>query len=152
MESVAQPGYACPMNPFSLFLVLAIVGAIVVVGAVVVSECRDAELVTLPATVVDKAVVVRERAVTSTQPACPACPGGGSGGTTTVTAIVREETFYVTLDVVENGKVRAERVEVSSALYGRLKAGDQVDYRFLRGPTSGRLCSRPEILVPAPAR
>lgn len=141
------------MNPFNLFIVIAIVGAILAVGAVVVSECRDAQLVTLAATVADKAVVVRERTETRTVPTggCPACPGSG-GGTTTVTTVVQEETFFVTINVVENGKVNPQRVEVSSALYRTLKVGDQVEYRFLRGRTSGRLCSRPEILVPEPAR
>ncbi|MCX7751068.1 MAG: hypothetical protein N2320_06005 [Candidatus Bipolaricaulota bacterium] len=140
------------MNPFSLFIVLALAGAIVAVGAVVVSECRNAEPVTLPATVADKAVVVRERTETRTVSTggCPVCPGSGGGGATTVTVIVQEEAYFVVLDVVEGGKVRSERVEVSSALYGKLKAGDKVEYRFLRGKTSGRLCSRPEVLVPAP--
>lgn len=140
------------MNPFSLFIVLVLVGAVVAVGAVVISECRNAELVTLPATVTDKAVVVRERTETRTVSTggCPVCPGSG-GGTSTVTVVVQEEAYFVTLDVVENGKVRPERVEVSEALYGKLKAGDQVEYRFLRGKTSGRVCSRPEILVPSPA-
>lgn len=54
------------MNPFNLFIVLALVGAIVAVGAVVISECQNAELVTLQATVTDKAVVVRERTETRT--------------------------------------------------------------------------------------
>ncbi|HEU68638.1 MAG TPA: hypothetical protein ENN53_05445 [Candidatus Acetothermia bacterium] len=142
------------MNPFSLFVMLVLVGAIVAVGAVVVSECRDAELVALPATVSDKAVVVREKTVTTTVPSsgCPTCPGGGSGGSTTVTTVVQEETFYVTLSLLENGKATPQRVEVSRALYAELKVGDTVEYRFLRGKTSGRMCSRPEVLVPEPAR
>lgn len=141
-------GYPWPMNPFSLFLVLAIVGAILALGAVVVTECRDAEPVVLPATVTDKAVLIRERTVTTTAPAgdCPACPGGGSGGTRTVTTVVQEETFVVTLNVAHNGKPRAERIEVSPAQYATLKVGDEVRLRILRGKTSGRLCSRPEIL------
>ncbi len=140
------------MNPFSLFVMLVLVGAIVAVGAVVVSECRDAELIVLPATVTDKTVIVREKTVTSTVPSsgCSTCPGGGSGGTTTVTTIVQEETFYVVLSVLENGKPTTQRVEVSRDVYARLKVGDAVEYRFLRGKTSGRVCSRPEILVPAP--
>lgn len=141
------------MNPFNLFIVIAIVGAILAVGAVVVSECRDAQLVTLPATVVDKAITVREKTVTTSAPAgCPTCPGGGSGGTTTVTTVVQEETFFVTLDVAESGKVTTQRVEVTGSLYHKLKAGDKVEYRFLRGKASGRLCGRSEILVPEPAR
>lgn len=141
------------MNPFSVFILIAIVGAIVAMGAVVVSECRDAQLVTLPATVIDKAVMVREKAVTTTVPAsgCSTCPGSGSGGATTVTTIVQEETFYVTLDIMDDAVIRTERVEVSSALYHKLKAGDAVEYRLLRGKTTGRLCGRPEVLVPAPA-
>lgn len=141
------------MNPFSLFIVLALVGVIVVVGAVVVSECRDAELVTLSATVTDKATLVREKTVTTTVPSsgCPACPGGGAGGSTTVTTIVTEETFHVTVKVVDGEAIRTERVEVGSDLFQRLKAGDVVEYRFLRGKASGRQCSRPEILVPAGA-
>ncbi|QAA76739.1 MAG: hypothetical protein BIP78_0973 [Candidatus Bipolaricaulis sibiricus] len=141
------------MNPFNLFIILAIVGAIVAVGAVVVSECRDAQLVTLSATVTDKATVVREKAVTTTVPSsgCSTCPGSSPGGTTTVTTIVKEETFYVTVDIVDGAVIRTERVEVSDVLFQKLKAGDVVEYRFLRGKTSGRQCSRPEILVPAPA-
>jgi activator of HSP90 ATPase len=141
------------MNPFSVFILIAIVGAIVAMGAVVVSECRDAQLVTLPATVIDKTVMVREKAVTTTVPAsgCSTCPGGESGGATTVTTIVQEETFYVTLDIMDDAVIRTERVEVSSALYHKLRAGDAVEYRLLRGKTTGRLCGRPELLVPAPA-
>lgn len=141
------------MNPFSLFIIIAIVGAIVALGAVVVSECRDAELVTLPAVVTDKTVMVREKAVTTTVPAsgCSTCPGGGSGGTTTVTTVVQEETYYVVLDIPVDGAVRTERVEVGKDLYHKLKAGDSVRYRLLRGKTTGRQCSRPEILVPDPA-
>ncbi len=141
------------MNPFSLFIVLVLVGAVVAVGVVVISECRNAELVSLQATVTDKAVVVRERMETRTVSTggCPVCPGsGGGGGTSTVTVIVQEEAYFVTLDVVENGKVRPERVEVSASLYAKLKAGDAVVYRYLRGKTSGRVCSRPEVLVPTP--
>ena len=142
------------MNPFNLFVLLALLGALVAVGAVVVSECRDAELVVLPATVLDKAIVMREKTVTTTVPVsgCPTCPGGGSGGSTTVTTVVQEETFFVTLSIVEDDGVRPERVEVSRALYAELKVGDAVTYRFLRGKTSGRVCSRPEILVLEPAR
>jgi hypothetical protein len=136
------------MNPFSLLLVLALVGAILVVGGVVVSECWDAELVVYPATVVDKGSVVRERTVTTTQPPCPACPGASP---TVVTSVVQEETFFVTLDVAEGGKVSRQRVEVSEVLYRKLQAGDVVEWRVQRGRT-GRLCSRPEILVPEPAR
>jgi len=139
------------MNPFSLFLVLAVLGAMVAIGAVVVSECREAELVSLPATVVDKAIVVQERTVTSTQPGCPACPGGGSGPTT-VTTVVQEETFFVTLEVREDGRTSTQRIEVGEALFRKVQAGDAVEFRVLRGKTSGRQCSRPEILVPEPAR
>jgi len=141
------------MNPFSLFIIVAIVGAIVAVGAVVVSDCRNAELVVLDATVTDKAIMVREKTVTTTVPAsgCSTCPGGGSGGSTTVTTVVQEETFHVTLSIVEDDGVRPERVEVSRGVYAELKVGDAVTYRFLRGKTSGRVCSRPEILLPAPA-
>lgn len=141
------------MNPFSLFIIIAIVGAIVAVGAVVVSDCRNADLVVQDATVTDKAIMMREKTVTTTVPAsgCSTCPGGGSGGSTTVTTVVQEETFFVTLSIVEDDGVRPERVEISRALYAELKVGDAVTYRFLRGKTSGRVCSRPEILVPAPA-
>ncbi len=141
------------MNPFNLFLVLAIVGAVIAMGAVVITECRDAELVRLPATISDKQVVVRERTVTTTQPAggCPKCPGSNPS-TVTVTTIVQEEAYYVTVTVEKEGKVGAERVEVAKGLFEQLKAGDKVEYRFLRGKTSGRLCSRPEIApVPNPA-
>ncbi len=135
------------MNPFSLFLVLALVGAVLVVGAVAINDCRNAEVVTLAGRVVDKSVVVREKTVTTTVPAgCPACPGTG---TTTVTTVVPEETFYVTIELFEGGEVRTERVEVSASLFHKLKAGDTVSYRYLRGKASGRTCSRPEILVPA---
>ncbi len=144
------------MNPFNLFIVLAIVGAILAVGAVVISDCRDAQLVVLSATVTDKTTAVRERTVTQEVQSCPVCPGGGSGGTsggtTTVTYVVKEETFFVNLDVVENGKVNPQRVEVSEALYRKLKAGDSVEFRSLRGKTSGRVCSQPEIRVPEPAK
>ena len=115
----------------------------------VVSECRDAELVTLPATVVGKEIVVRERTETTTLPPCPACPEGRA---TTVTTVVQEETFFVTLDVTEGGQVSRQRVEVSAALHRTLNPGDAVEWRALRGTASGRLCSQPEILVPAPAR
>ncbi len=141
------------MNPFQLFILLAVLGALVAVGVVVVSECRDAELVALPATVTGKAIVVREKTVTSSVPAgCPACPGGGSGGTTTVTTIVQEEAFFVILDVREDNTVNPQRVEVSEALYRTLRVGDEVEFRMLRGKTSGRQCSRPEILAPEPAQ
>jgi len=140
------------MNPFNLFLVLAVLGAMVAIGAVVVSECRDAELVSLPATVVDKAIVVKERTVTSAQPAgCSTCPGGGSG-TTTVATVVQEETFFLTLEVQDNGKISTQRIEVVEALFRKVRAGDAVEFRMLRGKTSGRQCSRPEIVVPEPAR
>lgn len=142
--------YARPMNPFSLFIMLVLVGALVAVGAVVVSECRDAQLVTLSATVTDKAIEVREKAVKMTVPApgCSSCPGSGGGGSTTVTTLVQEETFYVTVEIVDGEGTQVERVEVSNALFEKLKAGDVVKYRFLRGTTSGRQCSQPEILVP----
>lgn len=145
--------YPRPMNPFSLFIMLVLVGALVAVGAMVVSECRDAQLVTLSATVTDKGTVVREKAVTTTVPStgCSTCPGGGGGGSTTVTTIVREETFYVTVEFVDGQVVRTERVEVSSSLFQKLKVSDVVLYQFLRGKASGRQCSRPEILVPDPA-
>jgi hypothetical protein len=136
------------VSPLSWILVLALVGAIAVVGGLVVTECRDAELVVLPATVVDTAIVVRERTVTTTQAPCPVCPGASP---TVVTSVVQEETFFVTLDVAEGGQVSRQRVEVSEALYRRLQAGDAVEWRVQRGRT-GRLCSRPEILAPEPAR
>jgi len=136
------------MNPFNVFILLAILGAVLVAGAVVITECRDAELVALPATVTDKAIVVQEKTVTQTVPGCPTCPGGG--GPTTVTTIVKEEAFFLVLDVVEAGKISTHRVEVSEDLYRKLRAGDAVEWRVLRGRASGRLCSRPEILVPAP--
>ncbi len=138
------------MNPFSLFLLLAVVGAVVAMGFVVISECRDAELVTLPATVLDKQVVVRERTVTTTQPTggCPVCPG--KSGTVTITTVVQEETFFVTLSINEGSKVSVHRVEVSRELFQQLKSGDNVEVQFLRGKASGRLCSRLEIrLIPA---
>jgi len=152
LEPTASRGYPCPMNPFNLFLVLALVGTILAAGVVVISECRDAELVALSATVTDKAIVVREKTVTTTVPSggCSTCPGSGSGGSTTVTSVVQEETFFVTLDVVEDGAVSPQRVEVSEALYRKLKVGDAVEWRVLRGKASGRLCSRPEILIPEP--
>ncbi|HPD06557.1 MAG TPA: hypothetical protein PLC08_01590 [Candidatus Bipolaricaulis sp.] len=142
------------MNPFNLFLVLALVGTILAAGVVVISECRDAELVALSATVTDKAIVVQEKTVTTTVPSggCSTCPGSGSGGSTTVTSVVSEETFFVTLDVVEDGAVSPQRVEVSEALYRELKVGDAVEWRVLRGKASGRLCSRPEILIPQPVQ
>jgi len=140
------------MNPFNLFLALVLLGVLLVGGAVVVSECRDAELVVLPATVTATAIVVRERTEAITVPPCPACPGGESGGPRTVTAVVQEATFLVTLDVVENGRVSQQRMEVSDALYRKLAVGDTVEWRVRRGIASGRLCSRPEILVPEPAR
>lgn len=67
-----------------------------------------------------------------------------------MTSVVQEETFFVTLDVVEDGAVSPQRVEVSEALYRKLKVGDAVEWRVLRGKASGRLCSRPEILIPEP--
>lgn len=130
------------MNPFGLFLVLAIVGGLLLVAGQVITDCRETELVQVLGTVLDKTIVVREEALTS-QVVCPACPGGTRR---TVTEIVKRELYLVVVQANANGKPATYRIEISEKLYRELSTGDQVELRFLRGKKVGLQCSPIEIL------
>ena len=66
-----------------------------------------------------------------------------------MTSVVQEETFFVTLDVVEDGAVSPQRVEVSEALYRELKVGDAVEWRVLPVQPAGDPHPRAGAVVPS---
>ncbi|MCS7240616.1 MAG: hypothetical protein NZ651_05170 [Candidatus Bipolaricaulota bacterium] len=131
------------MQPFQLFLLLALLGAVAVMGYLTVTDCAQSELVTLKGTVVGKTVGTVEREQTVVVGGCPACPGSK-----TETRVVRvsEEVYYLIVEVEENGEIKSQRFLVSEEVYRRTQPGTPVEVRYLRGKTRGIICTEPELI------
>jgi hypothetical protein len=135
------------MGPFHWFLLALLLGAVVLMGYLTVTDCREAELVTLKGTVVGKTVgtVVREQTVVVG--GCPACPGARPE---TQVVRVTEEVYYLVVEVVENGERQTQRFLVGEEIYRKTEAGTPVAVRYLRGKLRGTTCTKPELLFSQP--
>ncbi len=131
------------MQPFHLFLLLALLGTVVVMGYLTVTDCAKAELVTLTGTVVGKTVGTVEREQTVVVGGCPACPGSKPE-----TRVVRvsEEVYYLLVEVEENGVKKTQRFLVSEEVYRKTEPGVAVEVRYLQGKLRGTICTQPELI------
>ncbi|MCR4392590.1 MAG: hypothetical protein NUV94_07535 [Candidatus Acetothermia bacterium] len=136
------------MSPFNLFLVLAIVGAVLSMANVAITDCSQGVALVLDGTVVGKTIVVREkdRVVTT---GCPTCPGASP---TKSVVVITEEVYFVVAEATEGGKTSQYRVEVDARFYREAQPGAPVELRLVRGKRTGLLCGRPEIIVKEPSQ
>ncbi len=130
------------MQPFQLFLLAVLLGVIGVLGYITVTDCAQAELVTLQGTVVHKTVGTVEREQTVVVGGCPLCPGSKPE---TKVVRVSEEVFYLVVEYEEGGEKKSERFMVTEQLYRDIQLGTPVEIWYLRGKTRGTRCTRPEL-------
>ncbi|MEN3009835.1 MAG: hypothetical protein ABDI20_02445 [Candidatus Bipolaricaulaceae bacterium] len=133
------------MSPFHVFLLVALIGAIVVVGYWTVVDCADAELVRLSGVVTGKAVGTREVERTVVTGGCPLCPGSKPE---TRVVLVSEEVYYLLVELEEGGEKRLQRFAVEEGLYRRVEPGTRVEVRYLRGKLRGTPCTLPQLVFP----
>lgn len=131
------------MQPFQLFLLVALIGAIGILGYLTVTECAQSELVTILGTVVQKTVDTVEREQTIVVGGCPLCPGAKPE---TKVVRVSEEVFYVVVEYEEGGKTKRERFAVSEEIYRKAEVGKAVEIQYLRGKTRGIRCTPPKFI------
>ncbi|MBC7318901.1 hypothetical protein H5T57_06620 [Candidatus Bipolaricaulota bacterium] len=131
------------MGPFHLFLLALLLGALVVVGYITVTDCAQAELVELPGTVVGKTTGTVEREQTVVVGGCPACPGSKPE---TRVVKVSEEVYYLVVEIAEAGETRTQRFMVSEEVYRQTEPETPVVVRYLRGKTRGLMCTPPELI------
>jgi hypothetical protein len=135
------------MAPFQLFLLIALLGAIVFMGYLTVTDCAQAELVDLRGKVVGKTVGTVEREQTVVVGGCPRCPGSKPE---TKVVRVNEEVYYLIVELTENGETRTQRFIVSEEIYRKTEPGTEVEVRFLRGKLRGTVCTQPELIFSQP--
>jgi len=135
------------MQPFHLFLLLALLGTVVVMGYLTVTDCAQAELVDLPGKVVGKTVRTVEREQTVVVGGCRACPGSKPE---TKVVRVEEEVYYLIVELTENGNTYTQRFIVSEEVYRKIEPGTAVEVRYLRGKLRGTMCTRPELIFSRP--
>ncbi|MBC7222158.1 hypothetical protein H5T56_04160 [Candidatus Bipolaricaulota bacterium] len=135
------------MQPFQLFLLLALLGTVVVLGYLTVTDCAQSELVIQQGVVVGKTVGTVEREQTIVVGGCPLCPGSKPE-----TRVVRvsEEVYYLIVEVEENGAKKVQRILVSEKIYRGTEPGTAVEIRYLRGKLRGTMCTQPELIFPGP--
>lgn len=135
------------MQPFQLFLLLALLGTVVVLGYLTVTDCAQSELVIQQGVVVGKTVGTVEREQTIVVGGCPLCPGSKPE-----TRVVRvsEEVYYLIVEVEENGAKKVQRILVSEKIYRSTEPGTAVEIRYLRGKLRGTMCTQPELIFPGP--
>lgn len=133
------------MSPFHLFLLLALVGAVVALGYLTVTDCAQAELVVLSGVVTGKAVGTREVERTVVTGGCPLCPGSKPE---TKVVRVSEEVYYLIVELDEGGAKKVQRFAVEEGLYRRVEPGAAVEVRYLRGKTRGIPCTPPQLVFP----
>ncbi len=133
------------MQPFQLFLLLALLGTVVVIGYLTVTDCAQSELVIQKGTVVGKTVDTVEREQTVVVGGCPLCPGSKPE-----TRVVRvsEEVYYLLVEVEENGAKKVQRILVSERIFRGTEPGTAVEIRYLRGKLRGTMCTQPELIFP----
>jgi len=133
------------MSPFHLFLLLALLGAVVVMGYLTVTDCAQTELVVLSGVVTGKAVGTRQVERTVVTGGCPLCPGSKPE---TKVVTVSEEVYYLLVELDEGGEKRVQRFAVDESLYRKVEAGTPVEVRYLRGKTRGTTCTPPQLVFP----
>lgn len=135
------------MQPFQLFLLLALLGTVVVLGYLTVTDCAQSELVIQQGVVAGKTVGTVEREQTIVVGGCPLCPGSKPE-----TRVVRvsEEVYYLIVEVEENGAKKVQRILVSEKIYRGTEPGTAVEIRYLRGKLRGTMCTQPELIFPGP--
>lgn len=135
------------MQPFQLFLLLALLGTVVVLGYLTVTDCAQSELVIQQGVVAGKTVGTVEREQTIVVGGCPLCPGSKPE-----TRVVRvsEEVYYLIVEVEENGAKKVQRILVSEKIYRSTEPGTAVEIRYLRGKLRGTMCTQPELIFPGP--
>jgi len=133
------------MQPFQLFLLLALLGAVLVMGYLTVTDCAQSELVTEKGVVVGKTVGSVEREQTVIVGGCPLCPGSKPE---TKVVRVSEEVYYLIVKVEENGERKTQRILVSEEIYRTTEPGTVVEIRYLRGKLRGTMCTQPQLLFP----
>ncbi len=132
------------MNPFHLFLLLALLGAVVVMGYLTVTDCAETELVRLSGVVVGKTVGTREVERTVVTGGCPRCPGSKPEAKVVT---VTEEVYYLLVELDEGGEKKIQRFAVAERVYQRVEPGMAVEVRYLRGKTRGTLCTPPQLVL-----
>jgi len=133
------------MQPFQLFLLLALLGAVLVMGYLTVTDCAQSELVTEKGVVIGKTVGTVEREQTVIVGGCPLCPGSKPE---TKVVRVSEEVYYLIVKVEENGETKTQRILVSEEIYRTTEPGTVVEIRYLRGKLRGTMCTQPQLLFP----
>ncbi|MGQ9699601.1 MAG: hypothetical protein ACUVQS_00775 [Candidatus Bipolaricaulaceae bacterium] len=131
------------MHPFQLFLLVLLVSVIGVLGYITVTDCAQAELVSLRGTVVHKTVGTVEREQVVVSGGCPLCPGSKPQ---TKVVRVSEEVFYLVVEYEEDGEKKTEKFMVNERIYRDTEPGIAVEIRYLRGKTRGTRCTRPELI------
>lgn len=132
------------LNPFHLFLLLALIGAIAVLGYLTVTDCADAELVVLSGVVTGKTVGTKEVERTVVTGGCPLCPGS-KPQMNVVT--VREEVYYLLVELEDQGEKKIQRFAVDEELYRSVQPGTPVEVRYLRGKLRGTTCTPPQLVL-----
>lgn len=132
------------LNPFHLFLVVALVVSIAAVGYITVTDCAQAELVTLAGTVVGKTVGTREVERTVVSGGCPVCPGSKPK---TEVVTVEEEVYYLLVEVEENGQPETMRFMVTEEVYRKTEIGTKAEVQLYRGAVRKTLCAPTELVL-----
>lgn len=131
------------MGPLQLFLVLALLGAVVVMGYLAVTDCAQAELVVLAGEVTGKTVEVREVERTVVVGGCPLCPGSKPE-----TRVVKEkeEIHYLIVELDEGGRKELKWFAVEESVYHKVTPGTAVQVRYLRGNIRKTPCTPPQLV------